>query len=282
MITTFKNSLYAISLALLLSLSFVGGVHAGSEEFENEANSKINKVEKQIADLRSMIEDAQEQNIYTSYYEDDLDDAEDFYENALEEDAKEDWDDALELADAAYDILDDTIDDLDDELSLDAKAEIKIAEDLIELAEEALDDTDRDDLDYDDADEILDQAKDVFYDAENDFEKKDYYDAEQFARDAAELAEEVFDELKVKIEDYLPEEKEMEEVEEEEEEEMEEVEEEEEEEMEEVEEEEEMEEVEEEEEEEKNISEMEEQISKLMQLIELLTEILNLKLQLTS
>lgn len=105
MITSLKNTLAISLLATLLSLVAASTTLAASEEFENEANDEINLAEKLINDLTSMIRDAADEGMFVSYYEDDLDDAQDFLTEALEQKEDEDWEDALEYAEKATDIL---------------------------------------------------------------------------------------------------------------------------------------------------------------------------------
>lgn len=215
MTKTLINTLYSISLALLLSLTLVGAVHAGSDEFQNDATDKINDVEKQLSELRGLLSDAREANIFTSYAEDELEDAEDLYDEAIEEKIDEDWDESLEFAEEAYDILEDAIKNLFEALSGEAKDEIKEARKLLEIAEELLLSTDEDDKDYDDAVTYFDRGEVSFDEAEEGFDDEDYDRAEFYAKDANKQFVEVFDELDVNIEDYL-EEREKEEAEQEE------------------------------------------------------------------
>lgn len=203
MITTLKNTLYALSFTLLLSLAIIAPAQAGSEEYENDANNTISDVEKQASELRSLMSDAREANIFTSYAEDELEDAEDLLVEAKEEKDDEDWEEALRFAQQAYALLEDAIDDLVESLSEDAVAEKDKAKELFELAKTLLDDTDKGHKNYDDAEAALDESEDYLEEAEDEFDDEEYDASQHFSKKSYELSERVFSELKTDISKYM-------------------------------------------------------------------------------
>ncbi|MCA9354443.1 MAG: hypothetical protein KC877_02910 [Candidatus Kaiserbacteria bacterium] len=200
--TTTNTRVITFIFAALLS-ALCATTALAAEPYEKEATDRINAVEKQLSEIRSLINQAQEKDIFTSYAEDSLDDAVDLYDDAMKQKLDEDWDDALAFADEAYDILDDAIDDLDQELSAESKEKIILARQWVRLADDILDDTDKDDLDYEDAMLIFIEAERTLEDAEEAFDDQHYDDAEELAEDAADFADDVFNELDLRIEDYL-------------------------------------------------------------------------------
>lgn len=205
MTTTLKNTFYSLFTALLLSLALAGAAQAGSEEFQNDANDTIKDVETQVSELKSLLSDAREANVFTSYAEDELEDAEDLLEEANEEKNDEDWDEALQFARQAYSILEDAIEDLVYTLSNDAKVEIRKSRKLLELAEVVLDDTDKDYYKFLNAELALEDAEDLFDEAEDEFDDEKYEQAEHLAKLSYTESERVFSLLKIDIEDYLEE-----------------------------------------------------------------------------
>lgn len=195
------NILYFL-LPFMLLFGMVGFADA-AEKFEAEANSLINKAQDLIADLNGLISDAILKDIFVSYAEDARDDAVDSYFLAKKQKEDEDWEDVIPHAKEAVLLLEDAIEDLEDEMSLDAKAAIVEAEEMLDLAKEVLDDTDSDDHRYEDADRLFDQAKKVLEDAKNMLNDRDYDNGEENAEDSLRLAEDVFKELDVDIDDYL-------------------------------------------------------------------------------
>ena len=202
--TTKINSILYTLLSALLTFSLASSIAlAGSEEYENEANDTINTVEKQLAELNKLINEADEKNIFIGYAEEAWDEAKELLEEAEEEDINEDWDDAYEYAKEAEEILEDAIDDLEDDIQDEVDPYLEKAEAYIEAADKALDDTDKDFVKYDEADDLFDQAEKVFDDAKEEYEDQDYNEAIDLALDVVELIEDSFLKLNLQVDDYL-------------------------------------------------------------------------------
>lgn len=206
---TFKYTLGVMIFALTL---FMGMTTIALADEESDAQKAIDNAKETRVDLNKLIFDA---DAYSGIDTDEAEDASDdggelIFDAELEFDSN-DFDEAKDLADEAQELMEDAYDELEDQMSAEADEALELARKYMKAAKELLADADKDDLDYDDAEDLYEDAQEEMDLAEDDYDDKKFQWAEDHAREVIEYVDDMFRELDTEIEYYLLEEDEVEE-----------------------------------------------------------------------
>ena len=182
-----------------------GNLSDSNKEEQRDALESINDARDVFDDAENEIEEARDGN----ENQNNIDDAEELLIEGIEElfDAYEsivngDYDEARKRAEDAEDLFEDAMDEIDGGNNNNNNNDRDDARDAIDDAEEAIDnardeirDADDDGDNVDDAEDLLEEAEDALDEAWDAYNDEDYDDATDFAEEAEDLANDAIDEL---------------------------------------------------------------------------------------
>lgn len=200
-----RGKLREADVVAAIDMSDVGSASRDRRDRDDEDEYDDDDAEEAIDEARSAIRQARAAIRAAEQLDGDVSEAEELYDDARNdlERAEEDFDDdeftdAYKRAQRAIDRAEEA-EELADEA---AEIDEAMADDMIDEADDAIDDADdridaarADGRDVDAAEDLLEQAKDELDDAEDDFDDEDWEDAYEKAERAKELAEAAEDEL---------------------------------------------------------------------------------------